>query len=320
MTLFATLVGSYPPVRRFPPALDDEEVKQSIRDAVARQQEVLQDGSVRWLFVSGQPQRDVVGIFAAGLGLGGTGNPYIVEQDITYHGPITYDELEITAQACDYAQIKAHVTGPTLIAESCEVLPSAPARYREADAPRLLTLDLARALAEEARHILNFKLPVAYLQIDEPTLVYGANLTLAREALEILVQPVRGSQIQTILHVCGDVGDIMQDLLEFPVDVLNVELRHINEIGWLDRRRMADSGKKLALGCIAVNRDDTPSILALERDLFFARERYGAEHIWGITPSCGLRMSTKDKAYERLQRLAEVAEQVSGSFEQGRAL
>jgi 5-methyltetrahydropteroyltriglutamate--homocysteine methyltransferase len=266
------------------------------------------------VYVSGQPQSDVVGIFAHGLGLVGTGNPYYVTQEITNSGPITLRELEIAAEANGGQPLKAHITGPTLLAESCELTSDAPDGYRNDPAfPRQLTLDFARALAEEARFLTSAAgLPIKYLQIDEPTLSYGADLDLARDAVAIIAE---ASSAPTILHVCGDIADIMEDLLKMPVDILNLEQQYLNEIPWLDSRRLAESDKLLALGCVPVNRSDIPSVPALERELFFAVERYGKEHIWGLTPNCGLRMSTPDKARERLQRIAEIAAKVAPQFE-----
>jgi len=306
MALVATLAGGLPSV--YWPPLSDDMFRQSIQQAIAYQQEAIEQKTVDWLYVSGQPQRDVVGIFASGLGLEGDGNPYIVNRDIGYLRPITLDELRIAFESGGQP-LKAHITGPTLIAEACKLSDTAPARYRDDSAyPRELTLDLARALAAEAEQIARAGLPIPFIQIDEPTLVYGADLDLAREAVALIVEPLQGSSIKTILHVCGDVGDIVEQLLDFPVDILNFELQHINEIEGLDASRLMSSYKQLALGIIPVNQDDVPSVLSLERDLFFAIERYGAEQIWGITPTCGQRMCELEKARERTARLAEVAD------------
>lgn len=307
--MIATTVGSFPPLRR--PSLNNEEMRPSIEQAIRYQQQAFQGKSVEWIYVSGQPQRDVVGIFAHGLHLSGSGNPYIVNEAISYRDPITIEELRTTAKVIGTKKpaLKAHITGPILIAESCELGAKAPERYRDdPDPPRKLTLDLAEALAQEVEQIVNSELHIPYIQIDEPTLVYGADLELARTAIDIIVRPAPKDKIETLLHVCGDVGGIMDKLLDFPIDILSIELRYLNEIDWLDSRRLAESGKRLALGIIPVNQDEVPSVLSLERELFFASERYGAEHIWGITPSCGQRMSTLDQACERIERLAEVAE------------
>ena len=317
MSLTVSLTGSYSPVRLPPPPLTDKEVEESIRNAVNQQQQAIGNTSVRWLFVDGQPRSDIVGIFAHGLGLFGEGLPYSVTQEIRHIRPITLRDLEIAAKAADGQPLKAHITGPTLMAESCELTPDALPRYRnDPEFPRQLTLDLARALAEEARLLIRAPdLSVTHLQIDEPTLVYGADLKLASEAIEIIAQVARAAGIPTILHVCGDVGDIMEDLLDVPVDILNVKGRHLRALPWLNADRLAQSGKELAIGCIRVDVDEIPSVRWLERELLFAAERYGMENIWGITPECGLRMSDPQLARARLDRLVEVALKVASRFE-----
>jgi len=317
MPLIISLPGSYPPVRLSPPPLTEEEVEESIRRAIAHQQEAIRDAPIEWLFVDGQPRSDIVGIFAPSLGLSGVGLPYQVTQEIRHTKPITLRDLEIAAEAANGRPLKAHITGPTLMAESCELTADAPARYREdPEPPRRLTLDLAHALAEEARQIVNAPgLSVTHLQVDEPTLVYGADLSLAGEALGIITQVAREAGLPTILHVCGDIGDIMEDLLKMPVDILNVEGSHLREVHWLDADCLARSGKKLAIGCIPVNVEEIPSVRWLERELLFATERYGVEHIWGITTECGLRMSDLELAQARLYRLVEVARAVASRFE-----
>ena len=107
----------------------------------------------------------------------------------------------------------------------------------------------------------------------------------------------------------------MEDLLDVPVDILNVKGRHLRTLPWLNADRLAQSGKKLAIGCIRVDVDEIPSVRWLERELLFAAERYGVENIWGITPECGLHMSDPQLARARLDRLVEVALKVASRFE-----
>jgi 5-methyltetrahydropteroyltriglutamate--homocysteine methyltransferase len=313
MPLITTLIGSYPPVRLPLPPLSEGEIIASIRNAVHQQQEAVKDKPIDWLFVSGQPQSDVVGIFAHGLGLSGEGLPYNVNQEIKHLKPITLHELVIAADTVPGKPLKAHITGPTLMAESSHLTNQSPSHYRDNTAiPRQLTLDIAHALAEEAKALTKPSgIPVAYLQIDEPTLVYGANLDLAREAIEYIRL---ASAVPTILHVCGDVGDIMEKLLEMPVDILSLEYQYLRELTWLNASRLSESGKKIALGCISVNRDDIPSVRWLKRELYFAIERYGLENIWGISPNCGMRMSDPSLARARMDRLVEVAVEITAQF------
>lgn len=306
--LISTTIGSYPPTPFEPGSgsLSDLEVEKLIRRAIADQKAAAQKyDDVSWLYVDGQPRSDVVGIFAHGVGLKGDRKPYQVSQEIEYRGPITLSDLRIAAEAAEGGRLKAHITGPTLMAESCELTASAP--YRD---PRELTLALARALAEEARLLTTSGLAIDYLQIDEPTLVYGADLELARDAVKIIAQ---ASEVPVILHVCGDVGDpeILDALLDMPVHILSVEGQHLRDLASLDSDLLKRKDKRLALGCMPVNTNTLPNARWLERELLFAIERYGIDNLWGITPDCGLRWSDLEVAQKRLELLAEAVHTIA---------
>lgn len=315
MALFLTQTGSYAPVRFPPPSLTEQEVYDSIHQAVRIQQEIIVDQPVQWVFVSGQPQNDIVGIFAAGLGLDGDALPYRVNREIQHTQPITLREVEIASEALQGSfPLKAHVTDPSLMAE-CLVEEDAPKQYRE-DAlfPRELILAFSHALAEEARVLTcTPNLPVKYLQIDAPTLAYGADLELAHHGIGIITEAVNPA-VQTILHVCGDTSKIMDVLLDMPVNILNIEYQHVKDLPWLNANRLSNSKKKLSLGIIPVNTHEIPTQRRLERELLFAAEQYGVENIWGITPNCGLRLSDPTLARQRLERLVEVAVSVAPRF------
>jgi methionine synthase II (cobalamin-independent) len=314
MSLWATLTGSYPPVQPPPAALTDAEFQQSIRRAIQDQLTACQDKPIRWLFVSGQPQGDIVGIFARGLKLGGRGLPYKVTEEIRYKEPITLREVEVAADASNGGPLKVHISDPALMAESCVLSDSAPARYR--DNPRELALDFARAFAEEARLLTSTaQLGITHLQIDAPTIAYGTDLDLVSESIKIIRQAT-DPQVKIVLHACGNLIKVFQRLLEIKeVDILNIEYQHLREIEWLDAKQLEDNHKQLALGCMPVNEDDIPTARWLERELFFAIERYRAKNIWGITPNCGLRSSDLSIARARLERLVEVATRIAPRFQ-----
>lgn len=316
MGFMASLTGTYPPTNFPPPPLSDRDVRESIHRAVQHQRKAVGDTGVEWLFVDGQPRSDIVGIFAAGCGLEGSSLPYQVVRPVEYLGPITLGDLQIAAQEAPDQPFKAHITGPTLMAESCAIAPEMLDLYGDDPrSPHQLTLDLAHALAQEVQALLSAPgLSITHVQIDEPTLVYGANLELASKAVGVVAQAARDVGVPVILHVCGDVGDIMTDLLEMPVDILNLVDTYLNALPWLDADALSENKKKLAIGCIPVDTEDIPSARWLVRELSFALERYGSENIWGITPHCGLRMSDLDLAQKRMDRLVEVTAAISAQL------
>lgn len=311
MSVVVTLTGSFPPVRLSPPPLTNDEVVLSIQQCVEAQLKATSGKNIDWLFVSGQPQNDIVGIFATGLGLQGSGLPYKIDKNVKHESPITLDELRITANFLGKKPLKAHITDPVLMAECCTV-DSYLQKYRSLDEA---SISFAHALAEEVEMILsNDSLPITHIQIDAPSLTSGEDLPLAQKTIEIVLSSVP-SNIQTILHVCHDTGKIMGKLLDMEkINILSVELQHLNDIAWLDAKVLSNSEKKLALGVMPVNTNDIPSARLIERDLIFAAEKYDIKNIWGITPNCGLRLNTLAEAQERLLRLADVAEKLNSRF------
>jgi len=302
--LFVTSIGSFPPRK-------DASVEESIRNAIQLQLECGVD-----VLVDGQIRSDVVGIFAQQVGLKGKGLPYHVETPLSVSSlahSITLPDLEVATSYAEDRYLKVHITGPILMAESCLVNENRPevAHYQGDEGFRLLTLDLARTLTEEVRLVAAQadRLNIAYLQIDEPSLTFGADLALTKEALSGIASAWREmTGREVILHVCGDIGSIITELLDMPVDILSLENVYLNQLenDFLDLWQK--SQKKLALGVVPVNNDKIPSPQHIAREVLSAQERYGHGRIVAITPACGLRNRREDEARDRLHCLVQAAQ------------
>lgn len=294
MSITITTTGSYPPSHKSPEA--------SIRFAVKDQIKAGAD-----LLVDGQVRADIVGIFANSIGLEGDGLPYIVRRKIGKpHKSVSLRDLRVAAKSANGKPLKAHITGPTVMAENCFVENEAPEAYRGESGFAQLTFDIAHALAEEARFIAAEAgdLNIQYLQVDEPSFVFGADLDIGRQALNIVVDAWKQSEDRpVILHVCGDYGFIFSALLKMPVDVLNVGIEHFQELSDADVTVLKDSGKKLAFGVIPVNIEHVPSSERIARDVIYAGDRCGMELIWGITPVCGMRLASQELPRQRVSAL-----------------
>lgn len=311
MNVAVTITGSYPPLRDERGAiLVDESIKRAIRDQIEAELDVLTDGQVR---------SDIVGIFAREIGLEGKTLPYSVPNKLGKpNRSTTLEDLELAYQVAEGCPLKAHLTGPTVIAESCLDEDDGEAsqkgthpNYQGEEGTYNLVLDIAKALAEEARLIAAQaeNLNVQYLQIDEPSLVYGADLSLARQGVERVASAWKeagGGPV--LLHVCGDSASIWETLLEMPVDILNLENETLRTLNDEQIQKLTTSGKRLALGMIPVNVERIPSPQRIARRVLFAAERFGEEALWGLTPDCGLRLSPPEKARQRMNRLHQAAE------------
>lgn len=179
-------------------------------------------------------------------------------------------------------------------------------------------LDVAHAQAAEIRSVLEHctECNVRFIQIDEPTLASAAShdLDVEMEALSIIRE---ASSVPVILHVYLNF-DILEFLLAAPFDILNVEWRHMKNIHWLTRNHLTHYNKRLALGCIPVNRYLVKPIRKIEQEMRTAIDRFGKDRIWGITPNSALRWSTERMSELYLDQLSRVAEHLThysgGSF------
>lgn len=299
MSFIVTTTGSFPPLKGSSAVSIQNTIEQQIREKID-------------LLVDGQVGSDIVGLFARSIGLEGTHLPYRIIREIgRLQDSITLPDLQTAAKVADGHPLKVHITGPTVMAESCEKNEGRPERYLRDDGFRNLVLDLAVALADEATMIAQQaeRLHVHYLQIDEPSLAFGADLELAQQAIDRISQAWRqsgGGKI--ILHVCGDIRDILPALARMPVDILNLENVFLREAREEELIPLWDSGKQLALGLIPVNTDKVPMYQRLAREMLTALNRYGANHIWGVTPNCGLRSSAPEKVEARLKNLVDAAQ------------
>lgn len=312
MQLVTTLTGSFPPISD-ERSISEESVIASIQRTVEEQIACEVD-----LLVDGQVRGDIVGIFARRLGLQGeslqyqiTGQPVIKDNK-----SITLPDLELAAEAAQGRPLKAHITGPTVIAESCRVTPAqTPDIYQGEEGLRRLVLDIANALTQEVRWLGQqaASLNIRYLQIDEPSLTKRDDLSLTAEGIKIIVDAWRQetNDLPVILHVCFDVGDVLDTLLAMPVDILNVEDRFLGKVGPAGLRRIQASSKKLALGLVPVH-GSVPGADQIAWQLRAALDRYGEEQVWGVTPICGLRLNSITDAVKRMQCLIEAARLVQG--------
>ena len=100
---------------------------------------------------------------------------------------------------------------------------------------------MAIALKTEANELQNAG--AAIIQIDEPFLSTGvADLNTAKKALKIITEDLN---VPVSMHVCGDIGKILSDLLKFPVQIIDCEFAGIpsnidsleQEYQWFQKNR-----------------------------------------------------------------------------------
>ncbi len=287
--LATTVVGSYPVVKAgglkslFDPL--GGAVETAVADQISAGIDIISDGQVRG---------DMIGAFTSKL-------PGIREQQVA--GKIQPSAGAITAGDTKYARskfpkVKGIITGPTTLAHGIHI--STP-MYRNKEE---LALDLAVALVVEARALE--ATGVALLQIDEPILSTGiADLAVARQAVELIGSSVR---IPICMHVCGNLSNVLDEILKFNVNVLDFEFsKNPGNLDILSRRDL--EGKMLGYGCVDSASEEVETVHEIKKRIEKAVEYFDPK-ILLIDPDCGMRMRSRESAYWKLKNMCDAAKEV----------
>jgi 5-methyltetrahydropteroyltriglutamate--homocysteine methyltransferase len=195
-------------------------------------------------------------------------------------------------------KVKGIITGPATLAHGLHI--STP-MYRNREE---LSLDLAAALVPEAKALESAG--VTLLQIDEPIFSTGmADLACGKQAIEIITTALR---IPTCMHVCGNLGNVLDEILKFKVNVLDFEFaNNPANLDLLSRRDLA--GRMIGYGCVDSSIDKIESVADIKKRIEKGIEIFDPR-IMLLDPDCGMRMRSRDVAFAKLKHMAEAAKMV----------
>jgi 5-methyltetrahydropteroyltriglutamate--homocysteine methyltransferase len=287
--LATTVVGSYPVVKGgglmsfFDPLRPA--VETAVGDQLAAGIDIISDGQVRG---------DMISAFASHL-------PGIRDQEVIGRiqpaaGPITVGDTKYAISKAP--KVKGIITGPTTLAHGLHI--STPMyRNKEELVPDIATALLAEARALEAAGI-------ALLQIDEPIFSTGiADLAVAKQAIERITS---GLHTPVCMHVCGNLGNVIDEILKFNVNVLDFEFaNNPANLDMLSRRDLA--GKMIGYGCVDSTTDRIESTAEIRKRIEQGVEIFDPK-IMLIDPDCGLRMRTREAAYAKMKYMCDAAKEV----------
>lgn len=287
--LATTVVGSYPVVRGggllslLDPLRPSVEI--AVADQIAAGIDIISDGQVRG---------DMIRAFTQKL-------PGIRGQEVI--GKVQPASAPITVRDTKYAlsktrMVKGIITGPTTLAHGLHI--STPMYRNKGE----LALDLAAALVVEATSLE--AAGVTLLQIDEPIFSTGiADLSVGKQAIEMITKTLH---IPTCMHVCGDLSEVIDDLLKIQVSVLDFEFsKNPANIALVSSREL--SGRMVGFGCVDSTTDAVDSIPDIKERIEKGIGAFGARALL-LDPDCGMRMLTRDAAFAKLKNLAGAAKEV----------
>jgi len=229
-----------------------------------------------------------------------------------YRKPVVVDEIKrakpVTVEWFQFAQhltkkpVKGMLTGPYTIMDW-----SFNEYYRDR---RELTLALAEVIHEEAVDLE--KAGAQYIQIDEPAIsVRPEELPLAIEAMKIAT---RGLRAKTITHICyGDFQKIYPDLLEIPVDQIDLELSN-SEFDLLALFKRYPFTKEIGLGVIDVHSHVVETKDQVKERIERALDVFRPEQIY-VDPDCGLKTREVQEAKDKLRVMVEATKEIRKKLE-----
>ncbi|MCU0632712.1 MAG: methionine synthase [Methanolinea sp.] len=277
-----TVVGSFPVERGSGIASLLDPLKHAVKVAVDAQVragiDIISDGQVRG---------DMIQAFTSRLP--GIHGQEVKNKVLPASGSITVHDTR-HALSC-HPLVKGILTGPTTLSHGLHI--STPLYRNRED----LALDLAAALAPEARALE--KAGVCMIQVDEPIFSTGAaSLEAGKAALSHVISKLG---VPVCMHVCGDLSGIIDQLLSFPVAVLDIECAKSPEnLDLLDRRSL--QGKRVGVGCVDSSDPIVESVQEIQKRVEHAVDLLGPDMIL-FDPDCGLRMLPPDAAFQKLSHM-----------------
>jgi len=132
-----------------------------------------------------------------------------------------------------------------------------------------------------------------------------ADLAIGKQAIEIITTALR---IPTCMHVCGNLGNVLDEILKFNVNVLDFEFsNNPANLDLLSRRDVA--GRMIGYGCVDSSTDKIESIAEIKKRIEKGIEIFDPR-ILLLDPDCGMRMRSREAAYWKLKNLADAAKEV----------
>ncbi|MEE6210513.1 methionine synthase [Salarchaeum sp. III] len=228
-----------------------------------------------------------------------------VTDEVEYDESWLVSEYEFTASVAD-RPVKVPITGPYTLASW-----SFNEAYEDEEA---LAYDLADLVNEEIEKLV--AAGARYIQIDEPALATTPDdHAIVGECLERIVSGIP-DDVRIGLHVCyGDYSRIYPELLDFPVDELDLELAN-GDYDQLDVFKDPDFTKDLALGVVDAHVAEVESVEQIERNIRKGLEVVPPEQLT-VSPDCGVKLLPREVAYRKMENLVTAARNVEAALDAG---
>jgi len=214
---------------------------------------------------------------------------------VEYSGSITIEDQKYVKNIIPKTtELVGVITGPfTLTKSSVDLF------YND---EKNLAFDFAFALKQEALALQKY---VDLISIDEPFF----SIELPDYSKELISIITKGLNCQTRLHVCGDVSNIVPELLNIPVNIISNEFKASPKL--FDVYKNYNISKNICLGAVSSDNVRIETVDEIKNHIKKAIDVFG-DKITQLAPDCGLRMLPRDVAYKKLRNLVLAGEKIYG--------
>ena len=297
--LLTTVVGSYP--------TDDLPLKRAIERAVEDQ--ILAGVDV---ISDGQPRGDMIEVFASripGIERRDDGAWEVVDTlDFPGSPIVAVDYAQARSLAARRAEVKGIVTGPITLALSLRVAPEAP--YNAPHDPTLI-LRLAEIQGRELAALVAAGARVT--QVDEPLLPQALHGLVSLELASGALREFAATSNLPVLHTCGDVHDLANDLLLLNFAIYDIENTQTANAAAFDDEQLDFSGSKISAGCVNTANAEVETTDVIHERIRATMALIPPERLW-VSPDCGMRLLSRDVALEKLKRMVAATQELRAAL------
>ena len=297
--LLTTVVGSYP--------TDDlprtRAIERAVEDQILAGVDVISDG---------QPRGDMIEVFASripGIERRDDGAWEVVDTlDFPGSPIVAVDYAQARSLAARRAEVKGIVTGPITLALSLRVAPEAP--YNAPHDPALI-LRLAEIQGRELAALVAAGARVT--QVDEPLLPRALHGLVSLELASGALREFAATSNLPVLHTCGDVRDLANDLLLLNFAIYDLENTQIANAAAFDDEQLDFSGSKISAGCVDTASAEVETIDVIRERIRATMALIPPERLW-VSPDCGMRLLSRDVALEKLKRMVAATQELRAAL------
>ena len=264
----------------------NEYISLAVKDLINAGIEIISDGQTRDPFVN---------IFTRKLkGCRIRERTEIIDK-VEYNGPITIEDQKYVKSIIPKdRQLVGLITGPyTLTNSSLDLF------YND---EKELAFDFAKALKQEAQTLQKY---VDIISIDEPFFSMG----IPEYGKELIHLITCGLSCPTRLHVCGDVSNVVAELIEMPADILSHEFKVSPKL--FDIFKQYNIPKGICLGSVRSDNAKIETIDEIKDHITKGINIFG-DKIVQIAPDCGQRLLPQNVAFQKLKNLVKARDEIYG--------